>query len=312
MSNLITIFGGSGFVGRYIARRMAKAGWRVRVAVRRTGAARFLKDFGKADQVEVVQCNIRDDTSVASALDGAEAVVNCVGILAEDGDNRFDSVQAEGAARIARLAAEAGITRMVQISAIGADMDAESEYSATKGEGEAAVLKHMPEAVILRPSIVFGKEDQFFNRFSAMTKISPFLPVIGGATRFQPVYVDDVAAAAEHALTSEAASGGIYELGGPEIESFRALMERLLRVTGRRRIILDVPFFAARPMAWAFDMLTKISFGMIKNPVVTRDQLRNLARDNVVSAGAESFAAFNITPTAMDDVLPSYLGVGKS
>lgn len=306
MSKLVTIYGGSGFVGRYIARRMAKAGWRVRVAVRRPNEALFVKPYGAVGQVEPILCNVRDEASVKAALMGADAVVNCVGILAESGKNKFDAVQAEGAERIARLAALNGVSRMVQISAIGAEMDADSDYSASKGEGEAAVLKHMPQAAILRPSIIFGAEDQFFNRFAGMTRMSPVLPVIGGATQFQPVYVDDVAKVAEMAVTGQAAPG-IYELGGPEVDSFRGLMQRMLDVVHRRRLILNMPMWIARIMAFAFDILQAVSFGLIPNTVVTRDQVKNLTKDNVVAQGAKGFADLGIEPVAMASILPDYL-----
>ncbi len=306
MSKLVTIYGGSGFVGRYIARRMAKAGWRVRVAVRRPNEALFVRPYGVVGQVEPVLCNVRDDASVAAAMQGAEAVVNCVGILAEAGKNRFDAVQAEGATRIARLAAENGVARMVHVSAIGADMDADSDYSSSKGEGEAGVLKYMPDAMILRPSIVFGPEDQFFNRFAGMTRMSPFLPVVGGKTRFQPVYVDDVAAAAEMGVTG-AAEGGLYELGGPEVETFRGLMQRMLDVIMRRRVILSMPMWIARIMAFGFDMVQAISFGLIPNGMITRDQLKNLRHDNVVGEGVKTFVDLGIAPTSMESVLPDYL-----
>lgn len=197
MAKLVTIYGGSGFVGRYIARRMAKAGWRIRVAVRRPNEALFVRPYGVVGQVEPVLCNIRDDASVAAAMAGADVVVNCVGILAEQGKNKFDAVQAEGATRVARIAAETGVGKMVHISAIGADAEADSAYATSKGDGEEGVLAHMPDAVILRPSIVFGPEDEFFNRFAGMTRISPVLPIAGAQTMFQPVYVDDVAKAAE-------------------------------------------------------------------------------------------------------------------
>lgn len=306
MSKLVTIYGGSGFVGRYIARRMAKAGWRVRVAVRRPNEALFVKPYGAVGQVEPILCNVRDEASVKAALMGADAVVNCVGILAESGKNKFDAVQAEGAERIARLAALNGVSRMVQISAIGAEMDADSDYSASKGEGEAAVLKHMPQAAILRPSIIFGAEDQFFNRFAGMTRMSPVLPVIGGTTQFQPVYVDDVAKVAEMAVTGQAAPG-IYELGGPEVDSFRGLMQRMLDVVHRRRLILNMPMWIARIMAFAFDILQAVSFGLIPNTVVTRDQVKNLTKDNVVAQGAKGFADLGIEPVAMASILPDYL-----
>jgi uncharacterized protein YbjT (DUF2867 family) len=236
MSNLVTIFGGSGFIGRYIARRMAKEGWRVRVAVRRPNEAGFVRTYGSVGQVEPILCNIRDDASVAQALDGADACVNCVGILAEAGKNKFDAVQVEGAERIARLAVEHGVSQMVHLSAIGANADAESDYARTKAEGEAAILAHMPDAVILRPSIVFGQEDAFFNRFAGMTRLGPILPVVGAATKFQPVYVDDVAQAAAEAVLGRA-TPGVYELGGPEVMDFRGLMQTMLGVIRRRRLI---------------------------------------------------------------------------
>lgn len=306
MSKLVTIYGGSGFVGRYIARRMAKAGWRVRVAVRRPNEAIFVKPYGVVGQVEPVLCNIRDDASVNQVMQGADAVVNCVGILAENGKNKFDAVQAEGAGRVARLAAENGISKMVHISAIGADEESDSDYARTKALGEAAVMEHMPSAVILRPSIVFGPEDEFFNRFASMTKLSPLLPVVGAGTRFQPVYVDDVAKAAEKALT-EGVKGGVYELGGPKVASFRELMQQMLDVIHRRRLIVNIPFFAANIMAFGFDMLQAITLGLVQNGMITRDQVRNLANDNVVQSNVRGFEELGIEPTPMSSVLPEYL-----
>lgn len=306
MSKLVTIYGGSGFVGRYIARRAAKAGWRVRVAVRRPNEAIFVRPYGVVGQVEPVFCNIRDDNSVSRALQGADAVVNCVGILVESGKNKFGAIQAEGAARIARLAAENGVDRMVQISAIGADIEAGSSYSASKGEGEAAVLKHMPGAMILRPSIVFGPEDDFFNRFAAMARMSPILPVAHADTRFQPVYVDDVARAALKGVTG-AAPGGIYELGGPDTDSFRGLMQQMLQEIHRRRLIVNLPNWMAWLMAFGFDMGQAASFGLITNGVLTRDQLKNLAHDNIVGKDAKGFADLGIAPVSMASVLPDYL-----
>ena len=305
MSNLVTIYGGSGFVGRYIARRLAKAGWRVRVAVRRPNEAMFVKPYGVVGQVEPVFCNIRDDASVAAVMTGADAVVNCVGILAEDGRNTFGAVQAEGATRIARIAAEQGVARMVHVSAIGADAEASSLYSRTKAAGEAGVLSHMPGAMILRPSIVFGPEDQFFNRFAALSRLGPVLPVVGAGTRFQPVYVDDVAQAAVKGVLGEA-PGGIYELGGPDVNTFRELMEQMLQVIRRRKLIVNIPFPVARAMALGFDTLNFVSFGLIPAQI-TRDQVKNLARDNVVSDGAKGLGDLGITPTALEAVLPDYL-----
>ncbi|WP_298841204.1 complex I NDUFA9 subunit family protein [uncultured Roseobacter sp.] len=306
MSKLVTIYGGSGFVGRYIARRMAKAGWRVRVAVRRPNEAIFVKPYGVVGQVEPVLCNIRDDASVAQVMQGADAVVNCVGILAEAGRNGFDAVQSEGAERIARTAAAQGIASMVHVSAIGADLESDSDYSRTKALGEAGVLEHMPDAVILRPSIVFGPEDQFFNRFASMTRLGPVLPVVGAETRFQPVYVDDIARAAELALT-KGVQPGVYELGGPDVASFRELMQKMLDVIHRRRMIVSIPFFAARIMAFGFDLLQTLTGGLVTNSMITRDQVRNLSRDNVVSGKTMGFDDLGVAPTSMTSVLPEYL-----
>ncbi|MEM8657224.1 MAG: complex I NDUFA9 subunit family protein [Pseudomonadota bacterium] len=304
-SPIVTIFGGSGFVGRYIARRMARAGWRVRVAVRRPNEALFVRTYGVVGQVEPVLANIRDTGSVAAAINGADAVVNCVGILSPLGKQTFDAVQDEGAGRVARLAAEAGITRFVHVSAIGADVDSPANYARTKGLGEAAVVKHQPRAVILRPSIIFGTEDQFFNRFAGMARMSPVLPVIGPDTRFQPVFVDDVAAAAEKALVTRV-EPGIYELGGPEIDTFRGLMERMLRVIRRNRMILSVPMPIARLQGRVFAFLSRITRGLFPAPF-TYDQVLMLAQDNVVSDGAKGFGDLGISPTAMAAELDGYL-----
>ena len=306
MSKLVTIYGGSGFVGRYIARRMAKEGWRVRVAVRRPNEAIFVRPYGVVGQVEPVLCNIRDDASVALAMKGADAVVNCVGILNTAGKNTFDSVQSQGAARIARLAAAEGVASLVHISAIGADKASDSDYQRTKAEGEAAILSAFPGAVILRPSIIFGAEDGFFNRFAAMARMSPILPVFGANTRFQPVYVDDVAQAAVLGATG-AAKPGVYELGGPDIDTFRGLMGRMLHAIHRRRLVLGLPFFVGSIMGGVLDMVQAVTLGLFNNGLVTRDQVKNLKRDNVVSPGAAGFAALGITPTALDAVLPEYL-----
>ncbi len=309
MSKLVTIYGGSGFVGRYIARRMAKEGWRVRVAVRRPNEAMFVKPYGAVGQVEPLFCNIRDDDSVRAVMAGADAVVNCVGILAESGKNSFDAVQSEGAERIARIAAEEGVGRMVQISAIGADPESDSDYARTKAEGEAAVLSHMPSAMILRPSIIFGAEDEFFNRFASMARFGALtlwtLPVVGAGTKFQPVYVDDVANAAVMGLTGRAAPG-IYELGGPDVNTFRELMAQMLDVIRRRRLIVNIPFWAARVMASGFAVGQFLTGGLMPAQI-THDQIRNLHRDNVVGDGVSTFADLEITPTALEAVLPEYL-----
>ncbi|MEC8579346.1 MAG: complex I NDUFA9 subunit family protein [Pseudomonadota bacterium] len=305
MSNLVTIFGGSGFVGRYIARRMAKEGWRVRVAVRRPNDALFVRPYGVVGQVEPVFCNIRDDESVRAVTKGADVVVNCVGVLAEDGKNTFDAVQAEGAGRVARIAAEESVQRMVQISAIGADADSDSEYAQSKAEGEEAVLAAFPTAMILRPSIVFGPEDEFFNRFASMTRFGPILPVVGADTKFQPVYVDDVAQAAVKGILGQA-EPGIYELGGPDVRTFRELMTEMLSVIHRKRLVLNIPFFAAGIMAKLMELGQTISLGLVPAQLTT-DQVANLRNDNVVSEGAKTLADLGIEPTTTASVLPSYL-----
>lgn len=305
MSKLVTIYGGSGFVGRYVARRMAKLGWRVRVAVRRPNEAIFVKPYGVVGQVEPVLCNIRDDDSVRAVMQGADAVVNCVGTFDAKGKNSFDAVQHEGAERIARIAAEQGVARMVQISAIGADADSASGYARTKALGEEAVLKHMPDAVILRPSVIFGPDDQFFNRFASMSRMGPVLPLVGADTKFQPVYVDDVAHAAVMGVTGEAAPG-VYELGGPDTESFRDLIGQMLSVIRRRRFVANIPFGLASIMGWSFELLHTLTGGLFKAQI-TRDQVKSLRRDNVVSDGARGFKELGIAPTSMEAVLPDYL-----
>ena len=306
MSKLVTIFGGSGFVGRYVAQRMAKQGWRVRVAVRRPNEALFVRQYGAVGQVEPVLCNIRDDATVIKAIIGANAVVNCVGILSESGKNTFKNVQALGAERVAKISSENGVANFVQISAIGSNEASLSNYARTKALGEASVLNYFPDATILRPSIIFGPEDQFFNRFAQMATLSPFLPLVGAHTKFQPVHVGDVAFAVEKALSDRSVSG-IYELGGPNIETFSELMSRMLSVIQRRRLMLKVPFFVAGIMGQSLDLLKAITFGLFPNNILTQDQVKNLQIDNIVSIDANDFSDLEIRPTAMETVLPEYL-----
>ncbi|MCA2011716.1 complex I NDUFA9 subunit family protein [Cereibacter sphaeroides] len=305
MTKLVTILGGSGFVGRYVARRMAQAGWRVRVATRRPNERLYVRTYGFVGQVEPVLCNIRNEESVRAAIAGADAVVNCAGILAESGKNSFNAVQAEGAGMVARLAAEAGVPHLVHISAIGADAEAESAYSRTKGLGEAAVLQAFPGAVILRPSVIFGPEDEFFNRFAASVRVSPILPITAASTRFQPVYVDDVAEAAANAAMGQA-EAGIYELGGPDAMSFRDLMTMMLQVIRRRRVIVNLPRFAASIGATLGGIAQTLSLGIVKAPI-TKTQLLDLQHDNVVADGAQGLRDLGVQPTPMDLILPSYL-----
>ena len=305
MAKLVTIYGGSGFVGRYIARRMAALGWRVRVASRHPNDALFVRTYGVVGQVEPVFCNIRDDASVRSVMIGADSVINCVGTFDATGKNNFEAVQSQGAARIARIAAEQGVAHLVHISAIGADADGPSEYGRTKAAGETAVLKHFPHATILRPSIMFGPEDQFFNRFAGMTRMGPFLPLVGADTRFQPVYADDVAKAAVMGATGEAAPG-IYELGGPDVDTFRELMQQMLGTIRRRRLLLSLPFWIARPLARLFGLIHSVTLGLAPQPI-TLDQVRSLRRDTIVADDARGFEALGIEPVSMEAVIPSYL-----
>jgi len=302
---LVTIIGGSGFVGRYVAQRMARRGWRVRVAVRRPNEAGFVRPYGEVGQVEPIQCNIRDDASVAAAVKGAEVVINCVGILYQAGAQKFDAVQAEGPARVAKAAKAAKVKRFVHISAIGADAESSSAYQRSKAAGEAGVLAAFPGAVILRPSIIFGPEDQFFNRFAAMAKVSPVIPLVGADTRFQPVYVDDVAAAVEKAAMGEAVAGAVYELGGPRAYTFRDLIKLMLRTIRRRKFLLALPFSVARIQA--FFMQLPALAGV--PPLLTMDQVESLRSDNVVSATAKTLGDLGIRPTAVEGVIESYLYV---
>ena len=305
MSKLVTIYGGSGFVGRYIAQRLAKDGWRIRVAVRRPNEALFVKPYGAVGQVEPVFCNIRDDASVRAAMLGADAVVNCVGTFDKGGKNNFDAVQHEGAARVARIAAEQGVASLVHLSAIGADIEGESLYAQSKGKGEAAILEHFPNAVILRPSVIFGPEDGLFNRFAAMTRLGPVLPLPGADTKFQPVYVDDVAQAAVLGAMGKAAPG-IYELGGPEVMTLRELIGTMLNVIHRRRLVVKLPFWVAGVMGTVLDAASAITLGLFPNTILTRDQVEQLRSDNV-AGDKPGFDALGIAPAAMDGILPGYL-----
>ena len=295
-----TVFGGAGFVGRYIVKRLAARGFTVRVAGRDPERALALKPMGVPGQILPVRASVTDARAVAAAVSGASVVVNCVGILFESGGAKFAAVQGEAPGIVGRAAAEAGVARLVHLSAIGADASSPSVYARTKAEGEAAVLSAFPAATILRPSIVFGPEDGFFNRFGAMARLLPVLPVYGGGrTRFQPVYVGDVADAAMAALDRADAAGRTYELGGPRIYTFRELIEYILAETGRRRLVLDLPFAVGELQARVLELLP--------TPPLTRDQLLLLRRDNVVSEGALTLADLGITPKALEAIVPAYL-----
>jgi uncharacterized protein YbjT (DUF2867 family) len=300
---LVTIFGGSGFIGRHLVRALARSGWRIRVAVRKPDLAFHLQPLGRVGQIHAVQANLRFPDSVDRAAEGSDAIINLVGILYKSGKQTFDAVQAQGANAVARAAA-ANNAQLVQFSAIGADAGSKSDYARSKAAGEESALAAVPGATIVRPSIVFGPEDAFFNRFAAMAMVSPFLPLIGGGkTRFQPVFVGDVAAAVDAILAGRAKPGATYELGGPEVRTFEELMQLMLRVIDRKRLLVPLPFAIARLQAWFLEMMPK--------PLLTRDQVRLLERDNVVSAEAEreqrTLAGLGVAPTGMEPVLPSYL-----
>lgn len=303
---LVTIFGGSGFLGRYIARRMARAGWRVRVACRNPNEAVFVRPYGVVGQVEPVLANVRDDDSVRAALRGASAVVNLVAVLNGTGRQTFEALHVEAAARVARIAREEDAETFLHVSAIGADPKGGSQYSRTKGRGETGVAEAFPGAAILRPSLIFGPEDALFNRFASMTRMSPVLPIFGGATRFQPVYVDNVAEAAEQILTG-AAPAGIYELGGPDVETLAQMMQRMLRVIRRRRLVIDLPFALGSLMGRTLDFAQTVTAGLFSNGILTVDQVRTLRHDNIVSPDMPGFADLGIVPTSMDAILPEYL-----
>ena len=305
MNNLVTVYGGSGFIGRYIVQKLARSGYRVRVATRRPNEAIFLKTYGMVGQVEPILCNIRNESSIRNAMLGADAVVNCVGILESVGKNKFVEVQHKGADFVSRIASELGVKKLVHISAIGADIDSKSKYASSKGLGESSVMKNFPGAIILRPSIVFGFEDKFFNRFASMARLSPILPIVGGNTKFQPVYVDDVARAAFLGINNDV-QAGIYELGGPEVASFNELMRRMLKIILRRRLIVNLPFWIASLMGIGFDLGKAISLGIIRGPI-TLDQVLNLKNDNVVSREEKTFKALGIEPKALEIILSEYL-----
>jgi uncharacterized protein YbjT (DUF2867 family) len=296
-NQLVTVFGGSGFLGRHTVRALARAGWRIKVATRHPNRAFFLKPLGTVGQIDFVKCDVADAESVSRAVMGSQAVINLTGILFEKGQS-FEDVQAEGAAHIAEAAAAAGVSALVHVSAIGADSEASAHYAVTKAQGELAVREAFPNAVILRPSLIFGPEDGFFNKFAAMARIFPGLPLIGGGkTRFQPVFVGDVAQAILVALSRQ--DGRTYELGGPTIYSFKELLQLILRETGRKRLLVPLPFGIAALKAMFLQLLP--------NPLLTVDQVRLLRHVNVVSATAAGLSDLGITPTSAEAVIPSYL-----
>ena len=301
---LVTVFGGSGFVGAQAVRALAKAGWRVRVAVRKPSLAFNLRPLGDVGQIQLVRCNITSRSDVEAALRGADAAVNLVGILYESGKSTFQSQHVEATRIVAETCVAQGIQRLVQVSAIGADVASPSAYGRSKGEAEAVVKQLLPGAVILRPSIVFGEGDAFLNKFASMATMAPALPLIGGGeTRFQPVHVADVAEAIARATTQPDAGGRTFELGGPAVWSFGDILKYILRETGRDRLLAPLPFFAARIVG----SLAQVTAAVGIAPVLTKDQVLMLEKDNVVAPGVEGLSALDIQPTGLEAIAPSYL-----
>jgi NADH dehydrogenase len=303
VNKLVVVYGGSGFLGRHVIRALAKRGYRIRAAVRRPDLAGHLQPLGRVGQIHAVQANLRHAGSVEAAMRDTDAAVNLVGIMFERSRQRFSAVHTHGAETVALAAANLGIP-LVHVSAIGADANSASVYARTKADGEKLVLAAKPDAVVMRPSIMFGPEDAFFNRFAAMARLSPALPLIGGgATRFQPVFVGDVALAIAEALEGKAKPGTIYELGGPEVRSFKELMQSMLALIERKRLLVPVPFAIAKLMA--------VFLGLLPKPLLTADQVELLMSDSVVSEQAvreqRTLEGLGIKPTLMEAVLPSYL-----
>jgi uncharacterized protein YbjT (DUF2867 family) len=302
---LVTIFGGSGFVGTHLVQILARKGYRIRVAVRRPDLAGATRMLGGVGQVMPIQANLRNEDSVRRAVQGADIVINLVGIGAQQGKQRFDAVHVAGAALVARAAKAAGATSLVHMSALGVDKAAEvSAYARSKLSGEAAVFEAFPDAIVLRPSLIFGQGDGFFNLMGTLARMFPALPLIGGKTLFQPVFVGDVAEAFAKAAEGEVKTGRVYELGGPDVETHKALMERILREAGRNRLLLPLPNGIAKLLASVVGIVPG-------KPLITGDQVELLNVDNVVSAEAikdkRTFVAFGITPTSMDEILPTYM-----
>ena len=307
MSGLVTVFGGSGFVGTYVVRALARRGWRIRVAVRKPRLAYKLRPYGDVGQIQFVQANVAVRESVDLAIEDADACVNLVGVLFETPGRGFRRVHLDGANAVSAACAAAGISQLVHVSAIGADAQGASLYARTKGEAEAIVSRHVPGARVVRPSIVFWPEDQFFNRFAAMADFAPALPLIGGGrTLFQPVYVGDVAAAVAACLERGETAGRTFELGGPEILSFKELVAMTLREIGKPRMLAPIPFPIAGLIAMAGDV-QGLLYPLAGAPIITSDQVALLRRDNVVSPGAPGLAELGVIPTGLQSILPSYL-----
>lgn len=304
-NELVTVFGASGFVGRHVVRALAKEGYRIRAVTRKPNLANFLYPAGHVGQIQILKGNVNREGDVAKAVEGAAAVVNCTGVLFGHGRQGLESINADAAGRIARAAQAAGVTALVHLSALGADTESDSSYARSKGLGERAAREAFPRVTILRPSIVFGPEDNFFNRFAGMARNLPVLPLIGGGqTKFQPVYVADLAQAVVKTITDPRTAGRTYQLGGPDVLSFRELLGFILKETGRKRILLPLPFFLASIKAF---FLQLPSFVLPITPLLTVDQVKLLKSDNVVQPGAFTLDDLGITPAKVSEIVPGYI-----
>jgi uncharacterized protein YbjT (DUF2867 family) len=299
-SQLVTVFGASGFLGRHTVRALAKKGYRIRAVTRRPNLAHYLAPMGHVGQIQLFRGDVHDDGQVAEALKGARLALNLTGVLVSRGDQSFDAVHVEAAARIGKAAKIAGVEALLHVSAIGADLHSESHYAKSKAQGEARLREGYAGATIFRPSIVFGPEDQFFNRFAGLARYLPALPLIGGGrTKFQPVFVGDVAAAITAALTNDRTRANTYELGGPSVYTFRELMQFILREIDRRRLLISIPFSLATIQA--------VFLQLLPSPLLTPDQVRLLKVDNVVTPGTLTLADLGIAPTSIEAEVPAYL-----
>jgi NADH dehydrogenase len=305
-SPIATIFGGSGFVGRYIVRRLVKSGWRVRAAVRYPNQALFLKTYGEVGQVEILQCSIFDRKSLQVTIPGSKVVINAVaGLLNETVRKKFKQYYIEGPGLIAEVCSEFSVESFIHISSVGVDKNSRSLYSSSKAKGEERVIHNFPNAIIIRPSLIFGHEDRFFNRYASMACYSLIVPLVGQNTKFQPVYVDDIAKAIESILIRPSVKG-IFELGGPEVLSFNELVQKTLLVIRRKRLIVSIPFSIAKLMAITFELVNKVTFGLIK-PAFTTDNVEQLKKNNIVGIAEKSFKDLYIKPQAIDTIIPLYL-----
>ena len=301
---LVTVFGGSGFLGKYVVRALVKEGWRVHVPVRRPHTAQDLKVIGNVGQVQLVQANLRFEKSVDAAISGSDAVINLVALLFERGSQNFEALHVRGVEALAKKSLAHGVTNFIQVSAIGADLNSDSSYSSTKAKGEKIIRDVLPSSDIIRPSIIFGAEDNFFNRFASMSQLSPFIPLLGGGrSLFQPVYVNDVAKAIAK-LVGQGTSGNNYELGGPRVYSFKELMQLMLHTIHKKRLLIPVPWAAANFLGFLGEVSGSLPF---VSPFLTRDQVKNLKRDNVVSDNALGFSKLGIRAESMESIIEGYL-----